>query len=52
MIHHPHNILRYLKNDSLSKGLLRMSARCSYVEIYLILISPELLKDVCALLLK
>ena len=51
-IYHPHNIWRSLKKLVSSIGLVKMSASCSFVEIYLILMSPDGLKDVCTLLRK
>ncbi len=52
MSHQPHSTLRHLKKLSFSRGLVKMSASCSFVKIYLILMSPSLLKDVCTLLWK
>ncbi len=43
--HHPLNILRKVKKLSASTGLVNMSAICFLVDMYLILISPDLLKD-------
>ncbi len=52
MSHWLHSILRHLKKLSFSRVLVKMSASCSFVEIHLILMSLDLLKDVCTLLWK
>ncbi len=52
MSHHPHNICWSLKKISLSTSLVEMSASCCFVEMYLSLMSPDLLKDVWTLLQK
>lgn len=50
--HHPFSIFRKVKKLSASSGLVKMSASCFLVEIYLSLMSPDLLNVVCTRLRK
>ncbi len=50
--HQPHNILCSAKKLSPSSGSVNISASCILVEMYSILMSPDVLKDVLTLLWK